>query len=46
MKTHTKYLTFSTRARRELVRITNDVEDAIRDSGVQEGLVLVSADLI
>ena len=43
MKTHTKYLTFSTRARRELVRITNDVEDAIRDSGVQEGLVLVSA---
>jgi thiamine phosphate synthase YjbQ (UPF0047 family) len=43
VKTHTKYLTFNTRARRELVRITNDVGDAIRDSGVQEGLVLVSA---
>lgn len=43
MKSHTKYLTFNTRNRRELIRITQEVEDAVRESGVQEGLVLVSA---
>ena len=43
MKSYTKYLVFNTRSRRELVRITGRVEDAVRESGVQEGLVLVSA---
>ncbi|MDY7039838.1 MAG: secondary thiamine-phosphate synthase enzyme YjbQ [Chloroflexota bacterium] len=43
MKSHTKYLTFNTHSRRELIRITGDVEEAVQESGVQEGLVLVSA---
>lgn len=43
MKSHTKYLTFNTHQRRELVHITRQVEQAVADSGVQEGFVLVSA---
>jgi secondary thiamine-phosphate synthase enzyme len=43
MKSHTTYLTFDTRRRRELVRITPRVEQAVAESDVQEGFVLVSA---
>lgn len=43
MKHHTKYLTFHTKKRVELVNITPEVELAVRESGVQEGLVLVNA---
>ncbi len=43
MKSHTEYLTFNTRSRRELVHITDRVERAVRKSEVQEGFVLVSA---
>jgi len=43
MRSHTVYRTFTTPQRREFVRITEDVEEAVRDSGVREGLVLVSA---
>ena len=43
MKTRTDYLTFNTRQRRELVRITDTVADIVRKSGIQEGMVLVSA---
>ena len=43
MRSHTVYKTFQTRERREFVRITQDVQAAVDDSGVQEGLVLVSA---
>lgn len=43
MKTHTEYLWFNTARRREYVRITDKVAEAVRKSGVQEGLVLVSA---
>ncbi|MGB9766439.1 MAG: secondary thiamine-phosphate synthase enzyme YjbQ [Sulfurihydrogenibium sp.] len=43
MKSYTKYLTFNTKNRRELVKITQDVEKAVRESGVKEGLCLVSA---
>jgi thiamine phosphate synthase YjbQ (UPF0047 family) len=43
MTTHTVYRTFETRERREWVRITDDVADAVRQSGVREGMVLVSA---
>ena len=43
MKFHTKYLTFDTRQRRELIHITRQVEEAVRESGVQEGFVLVNA---
>ncbi len=43
MRSHTVYRTFTTSQRREFVRITEDVEQAVADSGVQEGMVLVSA---
>lgn len=43
MKSHTKYLVFNTRKRRELVHITSQVEEAVVESGVAEGFVLVSA---
>jgi thiamine phosphate synthase YjbQ (UPF0047 family) len=43
MKSHTVYRTFNTSRRREFVRITEDVEDAVRDAGIREGMVLVSA---
>jgi thiamine phosphate synthase YjbQ (UPF0047 family) len=43
MTTHTVYHTFNTRERREWVRITDDVAEAVRESGIREGMVLVSA---
>jgi secondary thiamine-phosphate synthase enzyme len=43
MKSHTVYLTFNTKKRKEIVPITDQVEQIIRDSGVQEGFALVSA---
>jgi thiamine phosphate synthase YjbQ (UPF0047 family) len=43
MTTHTAYRTFETAERREWVRITQDVQDTVDESGVQEGMVLVSA---
>jgi thiamine phosphate synthase YjbQ (UPF0047 family) len=43
MTTHTVYRTFNTRERREWVRITDDVAEAVRESGIREGMVLVSA---
>ena len=43
MKSHTVYRTFNTEQRREFVRITEDVEAAVEESGVREGMVLVSA---
>jgi thiamine phosphate synthase YjbQ (UPF0047 family) len=36
-------MTFNTEERREFVRITDDVQRAVDESGVQEGMVLVSA---
>jgi thiamine phosphate synthase YjbQ (UPF0047 family) len=41
--THTAYLTFETPQRREFVRITDEVQQAVDESGVAEGMVLVSA---
>lgn len=43
MKFHTEYLAFSTRKKREYINITSEVETALRKSGIQEGMVLVSA---
>src|SRR3954453_8492034 len=43
MKSHTRYLTFNTRKKREYVNIPADVETAVKEAGVQEGIVLVSA---
>jgi secondary thiamine-phosphate synthase enzyme len=43
MKSHTKYLVFNTKTKREYINITIDVAQALAESGVKEGLVLVSA---
>lgn len=43
MKSHTKYLVFNTKEHREYINITDEVAQAVADSGVKEGLVLVSA---
>ncbi len=43
MKVHTDYLWFHTKRRREFICITEDVARIVRESGVREGLVLVSA---
>lgn len=43
MKSYTEHLYFNTRQRRELVNITGPVEEALRKSGIKEGLCLVNA---
>ena len=43
MKSYTEYLWFNTKNRREYVNITEQVETALRKSGIEEGMVLVSA---
>ena len=43
MKFHTKYLTFQTKKHREYLNITPEVEEALRESGIREGMILVSA---
>src|SRR5579872_4133586 len=43
MKFHTEYLTFNTRQHREYVHITPQVEKIVRESGVSNGMALVSA---
>jgi len=43
MKVHTDYLWFTTKQQREIVRITDEVAAIVKTSGVQEGMVLVSA---
>lgn len=43
MKSHRKELWFNTSKRRELINITRDVEAALAESGIKEGLLLVNA---
>jgi len=43
MKSHTDYIWLNTKDRYEIVNITGQVEDAVRKSGVKEGLCLVNA---
>ncbi len=43
MKSHTRYFTFHTRERRALQRITDDAQTVCAESGVREGMLLVSA---
>ncbi len=43
MKAQTEYLTFNTRKHREYVNITEKVADVVEQSGIEEGMVLVSA---
>lgn len=43
MKFHTDYLTFNTKKHRAYVHITPQVEQIVQDSGIQNGMALVSA---
>lgn len=43
MKTYTEYIWFNTSKRREYINITNQVEEALKKSGIKEGMILVSA---
>ena len=43
MRFHTEYLTFNTKFHRQFVKITLEVNSALRKSGIQEGMILVSA---
>jgi len=41
MTSHTVYRTFNTTERREFVRLTDDVQQVVDESGIAEGMVLV-----
>ncbi len=43
MKSHRKYLWFNTPERVGFLNITNEVEEELQSSGIQEGLCLVNA---
>ena len=43
MKSHTDYLWFNTRKQQEIIDVTDEVEERVATSEVQEGFVLVSA---
>ncbi len=43
MKFHTEYLTFNTRKHREYVHITPQIEAIVKNSGIKDGMALVSA---
>ena len=43
MKSHTVYKTFETPERRAFIRITDDVQAAVDEAGIAEGMALVSA---
>jgi len=43
MKAHTRYLTFNTERRQQIIDITDEVERTRAESGISEGMVLASA---
>src|SRR6201993_2754495 len=43
MRSYTHYMWFNTKSRQEIIDITDQVSDHVRESGVAEGLALVSA---
>jgi secondary thiamine-phosphate synthase enzyme len=43
MKSLTEYLWFNTKKHREYINITSEVEGILAKSGIQEGIILVSA---
>ena len=42
MKSHTEYLYFNTTRKQEFINITDQIEGALRKSGIKEGLCLVN----
>jgi len=43
MKFHTEYLWFNTRNHREYINITDEIAEILKKSGIQDGMILVSA---
>jgi thiamine phosphate synthase YjbQ (UPF0047 family) len=43
MKTQTQYLTIKTEKERQIINITDKVQEAIDKSGIQEGICLVNS---
>ncbi len=43
MKSHTEYLTLNLPARMAFLNITPQIEQAVKNSGISEGLILVNA---
>src|ERR1700685_3946629 len=43
MRFHTEHLTFNTQHHRQYINITAEVNAALKESGIQEGMILVSA---
>ena len=43
MKSYTDYLWFNTKSKMEFINITDSVEEAVKKSGIKEGLCLVNA---
>lgn len=43
LKSHTKYLWFDTKKRREYICITDEVHRFLQESGLREGFILISA---
>ena len=43
MKSHTAYMTFDTSERRELIRITEEVQTVVDEAAIADGMVLASA---
>jgi thiamine phosphate synthase YjbQ (UPF0047 family) len=43
MKFYTDYLWFNTKKHREYINISADVNEAVKKSGIRDGMVLVSA---
>lgn len=43
MKTYTEYLWFNTSQEQEFINITPELKNVLKESGIQEGMMLVSA---
>jgi secondary thiamine-phosphate synthase enzyme len=43
MKTYTEYLTITTDKEKEIINITNKVQEAINKSNIKEGIVLINS---
>ena len=43
MKTHTEYLTINTKKKKEIVNITENIANAVKKSGIKEGICLVNS---
>ncbi|MEO0284992.1 MAG: secondary thiamine-phosphate synthase enzyme YjbQ [candidate division WOR-3 bacterium] len=43
MKSYTEYIWFNTKKKKELVHITDKIEEIVKKSGIKEGFCLISA---